>query len=52
MSGGPLVARGKVMNAYKNGQDIPEGWALDAAGAPTTNAKAALEGVGATVEIS
>jgi len=38
------VARGKVMNAYKNGQDIPEGWALDAAGAPTTNAKAALEG--------
>ena len=38
------VARGKVMNAYKNGQEIPEGWALDAAGAPTTNAKAALEG--------
>lgn len=38
------VARGKVMNAYKNGEDIPEGWALDVNGAPTTNAKAALEG--------
>ena len=38
------VARGKVMNAFKTGQDIPEGWALDADGAPTTSAKAALEG--------
>ncbi|TMM54216.1 Ldh family oxidoreductase [Sulfitobacter sabulilitoris] len=38
------VARGKVMNAYKSGQPIPEGWALDAAGQPTTDAKAALDG--------
>lgn len=38
------VARGKVMNAHKSGKDIPEGWALDVDGNPTTNAKAALEG--------
>ncbi len=38
------VARGKVMVAAKNGQAIPEGWALDAAGQPTTDAKAALAG--------
>ena len=38
------VARGKVMNAYKTNQPIPLGWALDAQGNPTTDAKAALEG--------
>ena len=38
------VARGKVMNAYKSGKDIPEGWALDVEGNPTTDAKAALDG--------
>jgi (2R)-3-sulfolactate dehydrogenase (NADP+) len=38
------VARGKVMVAAKKGDPIPLGWALDAAGQPTTNAKAALEG--------
>jgi (2R)-3-sulfolactate dehydrogenase (NADP+) len=38
------VARGKVMVAAKKGEPIPLGWALDAAGQPTTNAKAALEG--------
>lgn len=38
------VARGKVMNAYKSGKPIPEGWALDAMGNPTTDAAAALEG--------
>lgn len=38
------VARGKVMNAYKSNQPIPLGWALDAQGAPTTDAKAALDG--------
>jgi len=38
------VARGKVMNARKAGKDIPEGWALDKDGNPTTNAEAALEG--------
>ncbi len=38
------VARGKVMVAAKKGEPIPLGWALDAAGNPTTDAKAALEG--------
>jgi len=38
------VARGKVMVAAKNGQPIPIGWALDAAGQPTTDAQAALAG--------
>lgn len=38
------VARGKVMAAAKQGQPIPEGWALDAEGKPTTDAAAALKG--------
>ncbi len=38
------VARGKVMVAAKKGEPIPPGWALDAEGRPTTDAKAALEG--------
>lgn len=38
------VARGKVMNALKSGQSIPEGWALDPDGNPTTDPKAALAG--------
>jgi (2R)-3-sulfolactate dehydrogenase (NADP+) len=38
------VARGKVMLAQKSGQPIPEGWALDAAGHPTTDADAAMAG--------
>lgn len=38
------VARGKVMVAAKEGRAIPLGWALDGAGNPTTDAKAALEG--------
>ncbi len=38
------VARGKVMVAAKAGQPIPLGWALDASGQPTTDAKAALAG--------
>lgn len=38
------VARGKVMVAAKEGRAIPAGWALDKAGQPTTDAKAALEG--------
>lgn len=38
------VARGKVMVAAKEGKAIPSGWALDKAGNPTTDAKAALEG--------
>jgi (2R)-3-sulfolactate dehydrogenase (NADP+) len=38
------VARGKVMVAAKEGRPIPQGWALDREGRPTTDAKAALEG--------
>lgn len=38
------VARGKVMVAAKKGDAIPLGWALDADGAPTTDAQAALAG--------
>jgi LDH2 family malate/lactate/ureidoglycolate dehydrogenase len=39
-----VTARGKIINAAKTGKPIPEGWALDAAGAPTTDPAAALEG--------
>jgi (2R)-3-sulfolactate dehydrogenase (NADP+) len=38
------VARGKLMVAAKEGRAIPEGWALDAEGRPTTDPKAGLEG--------
>lgn len=38
------VARGKIMAAGKRGEAIPEGWALDGAGQPTTDPKAALAG--------
>ena len=38
------VARGKVMHAKKSGTPIPEGWALDKNGAPTTDPEAALAG--------
>ncbi|MBP0618313.1 Ldh family oxidoreductase [Jiella mangrovi] len=38
------VARGKVMAAKQKGAAIPEGWALDRDGNPTTNADAALAG--------
>jgi (2R)-3-sulfolactate dehydrogenase (NADP+) len=38
------VARGKVMVAAKEGRPIPLGWALDAEGQPTTDARAALTG--------
>src|SRR6188768_2947243 len=38
------VARGKIMVAARDGRAIPEGWALDRDGKPTTDAKAALEG--------
>lgn len=38
------VARGKVMMAHKQGEPIPEGWALDAQGNPTTDAAEALAG--------
>lgn len=39
------VARGKIMAAAKRNEPIPEGWALDQDGHPTTDAKAALGGM-------
>ncbi len=38
------VARGKIMVAAREGKPIPEGWAVDRDGRPTTDARAALEG--------
>jgi (2R)-3-sulfolactate dehydrogenase (NADP+) len=38
------VARGRIMVAAREGKPIPEGWAVDKEGRPTTDAKAALEG--------
>lgn len=38
------VARGKVMAAKQKGEPIPEGWAFDADGNPTTDPDAALAG--------
>lgn len=39
------VARGKIYLAKQKGEPIPSGWAIDANGAPTTDAAAAIEGV-------
>lgn len=39
------VARGKVYAALQRGEPIPEGWALDADGAPTTDPAAAIDGL-------
>lgn len=39
------VARGKIYLAKQKGLPIPEGWALDAAGAPTTDPAEAIEGI-------
>ncbi len=38
------VARGNIIAAAKKGEEIPDNWALDAPGNPTTNPQAALEG--------
>jgi (2R)-3-sulfolactate dehydrogenase (NADP+) len=38
------VARGNILAAKQKGERIPEGWALDAAGRPTTDPEAALAG--------
>ena len=40
-----VVARGKIVEAAKRGDTIPEGWALDTDGKPTTDSKAAEAGV-------
>ncbi|CAH0190003.1 Ldh family oxidoreductase [Peribacillus sp. Bi134] len=39
-----IVARGKIILAANQGKEIPEGWAIDREGQPTTSAEAALEG--------
>ena len=38
------VARGKILTAAQKGEAIPEDWAVDEEGRPTTDAKAALKG--------
>lgn len=38
------VARGNILAARQKGEKIPDGWALDAAGKPTTDPDAALGG--------
>ncbi|CAA9344353.1 MAG: Ureidoglycolate dehydrogenase, partial [uncultured Microvirga sp.] len=38
------VARGNVLAAKQRGEPIPEGWAFDAEGRPTTDPQAALDG--------
>ena len=38
------VARGNIMAAKQQGKAIPEGWALDREGQPTTDPEAALDG--------
>lgn len=39
-----VAARGHILLAAREGKPIPEGWALDADGMPTTDAQRALEG--------
>jgi LDH2 family malate/lactate/ureidoglycolate dehydrogenase len=39
------VARGKIYLARQRGETIPEGWAIDQAGKPTTDPQAAIDGV-------
>ena len=39
------VARGKIYLARQKGLAIPEGWAINAAGAPTTDAAEAIDGI-------
>lgn len=38
------VARGKLYLARQRGEEIPEGWALDAAGTPTTDPQVGIDG--------
>lgn len=40
-----VAARGKIRKAARRGEQIPEGYALDADGNPTTDPEAALKGV-------
>lgn len=40
-----VAARGKIRKAARRGESIPEGYALDSSGRPTTDPTAALDGV-------
>ncbi|MDQ0221138.1 Ldh family oxidoreductase [Peribacillus cavernae] len=40
-----VVARGKIINAQKNGEKIPIGWAISKDGEPTEDPEEALEGL-------
>lgn len=40
-----VVARGKIVESAKRRESIPEGWALNSEGKPTTDAQAAEQGV-------
>ena len=39
-----VVARAKIRNAFKRGEQIPDTWGTDAKGKPTTDPKIALDG--------
>jgi LDH2 family malate/lactate/ureidoglycolate dehydrogenase len=39
-----VVARGRIILAAQRGESIPDGWAVDATGKPTTDAREALDG--------
>lgn len=39
-----VAARGKVYKALRRGEQIPEGWAIDQDGKPTTDPESALDG--------
>ena len=39
-----VVARAKIRNAFKRGESIPDTWATDAQGRPTTDPRTALDG--------
>jgi L-2-hydroxycarboxylate dehydrogenase (NAD+) len=40
-----VAARGKIREAAQRGEPIPDGWALDEEGRPTTDAEAAYRGI-------
>lgn len=39
------VARGKLYAAHQRGETVPEGWAIDVNGVPTTDPRAAIDGL-------
>ena len=40
-----VAAKGKIREAARKGEKIPEGWAIDKDGNPTTDAQAAIDGL-------